>query len=102
MAGKTYREEMLVHVNRVYDDLFTYNEEDVELLLKEANRRAHVDIQNLFKKQQNIPCIQIPVRIDLSGTFVQHNYDTSTVEPEDSFSELDRIYTRCLVDKSQM
>ena len=40
VAGRTVREDILVHINRTYDELFLSREDDLEKILEMANQMA--------------------------------------------------------------
>lgn len=40
VAGRTVREDILVHINRTYDELFLSCEDDLEKILEKANQMA--------------------------------------------------------------
>ena len=40
VAGRTVREDILVHINRTYHELFLSREDDLEIILEKANQMA--------------------------------------------------------------
>lgn len=95
-AAKIIRENILKYINRKYPELFLYNEEDLEQIFDNSNDKATLDVET-FISNAKIPCFNIPIKIDMKGTYVQHEKHDDDIDPAiESLNEKDRIYTRCL------